>query len=72
MEEKELIAHARPYFHHSLEFKGIVTRGGRAEVRDDVGLKFFCFLSEPMTERDFLSDFGTATVTNEQWLADSF
>lgn len=68
-EEKKLVAHTRPYFNHSVEFKGIFTPRERAEMLESVGLNVFYFPSEMITGCDLLSDSGTTTMTNEQWAA---
>jgi tryptophanase len=68
-EEKELKAHSRPYFNHSIEFKNIFTPLERAEMLDIAGLNMFFFPSEMVTGCDLLSDSGTTSMTNEQWAA---
>ena len=68
-EEKDLEAHSRPYFNHSIEFKNIFTPRERAQMLDIAGLNMFFFPSEMITGCDLLSDSGTTSMTNEQWAA---
>lgn len=68
-DETELSARSRPYFNHSVEFKGIFTEKERAEMLEQVGLNVFYFPSEMITGCDLLSDSGTTTMTNQQWAA---
>lgn len=58
---------SRPYFNHSVEFKGVFTPQERAEALERAGLNVFFFPSEMITGCDMLSDSGTTTMTNEQW-----
>ena len=57
----------RPYFNHSVDFKGVFTAKERIEMLKKVGLNVFFFPSEMITGVDFLSDSGTTTMTAEQW-----
>ncbi|HUW21163.1 MAG TPA: tryptophanase [Candidatus Bathyarchaeia archaeon] len=67
--EEKLTVKARPYFNHSVEFKGIYSAKDRAKMLEAVGSNVFFFPSEMITGGDFLSDSGTTTMTNEQWAA---
>jgi len=67
--ENDLKIKPRPYFNHSVEFKGRFTSMQRAEVLEKVGLNVFNFPAEMITGCDLLSDSGTTTMTNKQWAA---
>jgi tryptophanase len=59
----------RPYFNHSVEFKGLYTPQERTRALDEAGLNVFNFPADMVTGCDLLSDSGTTTMSNEQWAA---
>jgi len=67
--EANLAVKPRPYFNHSVSFKGVHDRKARTEMMEKVGLNVFFFPADMITGCDFLSDSGTTTMTDEQWAA---
>lgn len=67
--EEALLSIPRPYFNHSVSFKGTCSSEDRIKKLAEIGWNVFFFPSEMITGCDLLSDSGTTTMTDEQWAA---